>query len=209
MKRKIIEIDQEKCNGCGLCVSACHEGAIQLKDGKAYLRDDQYCDGLGDCLPHCPTDAIKIIVRQASEFNEELVKSEMKNEVHLFSKESGLAQWPVQLRLISSTSNFLDKSHLLIAADCTAYAYRNFHKDFMPGRITVIGCPKLDPYVYEAKFTEILEYNDIKSITLVRMHVPCCSKLERALENALAKQSKAIPYSIRIISNKGEVIKCI
>lgn len=203
MIRNIIEIDQDKCNGCGLCVKACHEGAIQMINQKACLVRDDYCDGLGDCLPHCPMDAIKIIKKEAKEFNQMALESNKKLNRNIMS----LQQWPCQLKLVSSEAVFLKNAHLLIAADCCAYAYADFHKDFMNKRITLIGCPKLDNIDYSVKIKEILINNDIKSITLVRMEVPCCKKIEVFIKNALVECQKNIHFSTRIISTSGKVVE--
>lgn len=206
MIRKIVSIDKEKCNGCGLCVIGCHENAIKIIDGKAELVKDDYCDGLGDCLPHCPKDAISIIEREARAYDIDAVINE--NNVTFHHQESSLKQWPCQIKLVSSNAQFLANCHLLIVADCVAYSYANFHKDFMNKRVTLIGCPKLDNTDYSERFTSILKYNNIKSVTLVKMGVPCCSGLEKMLQKALASCGKNIPYSVRVISVKGEVLTC-
>lgn len=222
MKRKIIQIEEEKCTGCGLCASACHEGAIQMVDGKARLIKDDYCDGLGDCLPHCPVDAISIIEREATPYDEEAVKRHMSEKCEdschtvsckgLPSQERSasmtteLRQWPVQIKLAPVSAPYFDNSHLLIAADCTAYAYAKFHHEFMRKRITLIGCPKLDGVDYSEKLTEIIKANSIQSITLVRMEVPCCRGIENALIKALKESKKNIHCSVRVISIKGRVI---
>jgi len=242
MKRKIVHINEEKCNGCGLCVNACHEGAIQIIDGKAKLVSDEYCDGLGNCLPECPTGAITIIEREAAPFDEEAVKKRMeeakkeqpkpffgcpgsmakKIERKTTSKpqatkeqqsedvemKSELRQWPVQLNLINSRAEYFDGADLLVAADCTAYAYANFHKDFIKGRITVIGCPKLDDVnYYVEKLTDILMSHDIKSITVVRMEVPCCGGITNAVKSAMLKSGVIVPYREVIITTDGEAIE--
>jgi ferredoxin len=243
MKRKIVEIDQEKCNGCGLCVEACHEGAIELRDGKAVLVSDEYCDGLGDCLPECPVGAISIIEREAAEYNHELVlkrmeererkkkahahaggcpgqramqierstgKSEIKEEQDNNGNReafSELNQWPVQLNLINPNASYLDGADLLIAADCCAYAYGNFHRDFIKGRVTVIGCPKLDDNEYYAeKLTEIFSQNDIRSITVTRTEVPCCGGIVHAVRTAMLNAQKIVPYREVIIGIDGRTV---
>lgn len=251
MKRNIISIDEKKCNGCGLCVTACHEGAIELVDGKARLVSDQYCDGLGDCLPACPTDAIKIIEREASEYNEEAVQermTEMKKKkedtkpmpcgcpgtmAKMIKREnietrsddeknsvkenvrgteikniSELRQWPVQIKLINPKSAFLENADLLIAADCTAYAYADFHKNFIKNHITMIGCPKLDDNeYYKEKIAEILRNNNIRSIKVVRMSVPCCTGIVNSVKRAMLESNIIVPYSEVIIDTEGNVIK--
>ena len=197
MIRRIIEIDREKCNGCGACVRACHEGAIALVDGKAQLMRDDYCDGMGDCLPNCPADAIRFVEREALAYDEAAVKANMakkKTSVSVSTLKAGSADrhgsrvsnWPVQLKLTPVKSKYFDGAHLLIAADCTAYAYGSFHEDFIDGRTLLIGCSKLDAVDYAEKLGEILAANDIKSVTLTRMQVPCCGGLEMALGRALA-----------------------
>jgi ferredoxin len=241
MIRKIVNIDKEKCNGCGLCIDACHEGAIELIDGKAELISDEYCDGLGDCLPECPTGAIEIIERESKAYNEDLVMKKKReankedlpcgcpgtaaktikrmsskinvNRKNLQSAESfdnvtsELQQWPVQLKLINTRAPYLKGADLLVAADCTAYAYGNFHKEFIKGRITVIGCPKLDDIAYyEDKITEIIANNNLKSITVVRMEVPCCGGIVAAIKNAMLKSQIIIPYREVVISTDGRII---
>lgn len=243
MIRKIIHIDENKCNGCGLCATACHEGAIEMVNGKAKLISDEYCDGLGDCLPECPTGAITMIEREAKEYNEELVQKtieEKKSKENLYEKlpcgcpgtaaksinrinlpkkenlnkvniktevNSQLMQWPVQLNLINTKAPYLNNCNLLIAADCTAYAYGNFHNDFIKDHVTVIGCPKLDDNkYYEEKLSEILKLNDIKSITVVRMEVPCCGGIVSATKNAMLKSETIVPYREVIISTDGRIL---
>lgn len=234
MKRKIVEINQEKCNGCGLCAKACHEGAIQMIDGKAQLISDEYCDGLGDCLPACPVDAIKIIEREAAAYDEELVKAKMemakkpmpcgcpgtaerkierkavtvkKEETSSSTETSELRQWPVQLKLVNTKAGFLDNADLLVAADCSAYAYAGFHKDFIKDHVTVIGCPKLDDNkYYEEKLAEILKNNNIKSLTVVRMEVPCCGGIVSAVKNAMLNAQVIVPYKEITISTDGSII---
>jgi len=201
MLRKIIKIDTEKCNGCGLCVSACHEGAIGLKDGKAVLLRDDYCDGLGNCLPVCPTGAISFEQRDALEYNEAEAKKNMagKNAV------SQLNQWPVQIKLVPVNAAYFENANLLVAADCTAYAYGNFHNDFMKNKITLVGCPKLDEGDYSEKLTAILKANSIKSVTVIRMEVPCCGGIENAVKIALKNCGKLIPWQAVTITTDGQI----
>ena len=217
MIRRIIEIDREKCNGCGACVRACHEGAIALVDGKAQLMRDDYCDGMGDCLPNCPTDAIRFVEREALAYDEAAVKANMakkKTSVSVSSLKAGSADrhgsrvsnWPVQLKLTPVKSKYFDGAHLLIAADCTAYAYGSFHEDFIDGRTLLIGCSKLDAVDYAEKLGEILAANDIKSVTLTRMQVPCCGGLEMALGRALAACGKHIQFKVVTFSNDGRIL---
>ena len=237
MIRKIIRIDEEKCNGCGLCAEACHEGAIDIVDGKAKLMRENFCDGFGDCLPNCPAGAISFEEREAPAYDEAAVKqaqeakkmSDMKHEhheggcpgskimqfahsetgnapFHAAKQVSRLAQWPCQIRLVPAQAPFLKGAKLLIAADCTAYAYAGMHEDFMRGRITLIGCPKLDAVDYSEKLTAIIRDNDIKSVTIVRMEVPCCGGLQRAAENALKESGKFIPWQVVTISRDGRIL---
>ena len=237
MIRKIIRIDEEKCNGCGLCAEACHEGAIDLIDGKAKLVRENFCDGFGDCLPNCPTGAISFEEREAPAYDEAAVKKAqeakktngVKHEHHeggcpgsrmmqFARSETGnisasaakplsrLAQWPCQIKLVPVQAPFFDGAKLLIAADCTAYAYANMHEDFMRGKVTVIGCPKLDAVDYTDKLTEIIRDNDIRSVTIVRMEVPCCGGLQRAAENALRSSGKFIPWQVVTISRDGNIL---
>ena len=215
MKRRIIRIDEEKCNGCGLCAEACHEGAIGIVDGKAKLMREDFCDGFGDCLPNCPTGAISFEEREAPEYDETAVKEakekKMMNEtenspVSAVKPTSRLAQWPCQIKLVPTQAPFFDGAKLLIAADCTAYAYANMHEDFMKGKVTIIGCPKLDGVDYTDKLTEIIRNNDIKSVTIVRMEVPCCGGLQRAAENALKNSGKFIPWQVVTISRDGKIL---
>jgi ferredoxin len=201
MKRKIIEIDEGKCNGCGLCAEACHEGAIGIVDGKAKLLRDDYCDGLGNCLPVCPTGAIAFVEREAAAYNEEEVK---KKEVKK-NGESELRQWPVQIKLVPVGAPYFDGANLLVAADCAAYARAGFHGEYMRGRITLIGCPKLDGVDYSEKLTEILANNDIKSLTVVRMEVPCCGGIEQAAVTALKNSGKFIPWQVVTLTTDGNV----
>ena len=203
MKRKIIEIDESKCNGCGACAQACHEGAIGMVNGKAKLLRDDFCDGFGDCLPQCPTGAITFIEREAAAYDEKAVAAAKQSQ----DSPSQLAQWPCQIRLVPPNAPFFAGAELLIAADCTAYAYANFHQDFMRGRVTIVGCPKLDPIDYSEKLTEILRLNDIRSVTLVRMEVPCCGGLEHAAQLALRASGKRIPWQVVTISRTGEVLE--
>ncbi|WBW98420.1 ATP-binding protein [Oceanirhabdus sp. W0125-5] len=275
--RKIVEINEEKCNGCGLCVTACHEGAIEMIDGKAKLIKDDYCDGLGDCLPACPTDAIKIIEREAAEYDEEAVEKRMqemkemkkkaeekkhghnhgtggcscqgsmaktitrdKKDIKSLINEQGilnvtanglnnggfvkpamtvtprvnteidkaqLMQWPVQIKLVNVNAPYFDNADLLIAADCTAYAYANFHRDFIKGRITLIGCPKLDDNeFYKNKLAEIIKYNNIKSIKVVRMSVPCCRGIVESVKGAILQAGTIVPYEEVTIDTEGNIV---
>ncbi len=197
MIRKIITIDKDKCNGCGLCARACHEGAIGIIDGKATLLREDYCDGLGDCLPACPTDAISFEEREALAYDEEAVHTSM----------SKLKHWPVQLKLVAPNAPYFKGADLLIAADCSAYSYGNFHNDFMKGKVTLIGCPKLDAIDYSEKLTQIIATNDIQSITLVRMEVPCCGGLENALRKATLTSRKKLPLTTVVLSSEGRIIK--
>lgn len=217
MIRRIIEIDREKCNGCGACVRACHEGAIALVDGKAQLMRDDYCDGMGDCLPNCPADAIRFVEREALAYDEAAVKANMakkKTSVSVSTLKAGSADrhgsrvsnWPVQLKLTPVKSKYFDGAHLLIAADCTAYAYGSFHKDFIDGRTLLIGCPKLDAVDYAEKLGEILYANDVRSVTLVRMQVPCCGGLELAAKRAIAASGKGIPLSVVTVASDGRLL---
>lgn len=200
MVRKIIKINEELCNGCSLCVNACHEGAIGLVNGKAKLLRDDYCDGLGNCLPVCPTGAISFEEREADPFNEDAVMA--NTAIH----ESELGQWPVQIKLVAPNAAFFQGSHLLIAADCTAYAYANFHQQFMKDKITLIGCPKLDEGNYAEKLRTIFESNDIRSITVVRMEVPCCGGIVYAVQEALRASGKNIPSNVMTVSIQGQLI---
>ena len=217
MIRRIIEIDREKCNGCGACVRACHEGAIALVDGKAQLMRDDYCDGMGDCLPNCPADAIRFVEREALAYDEAAVKANMakkKTSVSVSSLKAGSADrhgsrvsnWPVQLKLTPVKSKYFDGAHLLIAADCTAYAYGSFHEDFIDGRTLLIGCSKLDAVDYAEKLGEILYANDVRSVTLVRMQVPCCGGLELAAKRAIAASGKDIPLSVVTVASDGRLL---
>ena len=237
MKRKIIEIDKDKCNGCGACAKACHEKAIQMINGKATLVRDDYCDGLGDCLPACPTDAISFVVREAAAYDEAAVienkrkleaEENAKPKVHVcpglaakrlnnpgcdyngdipsVQSVSRLAQWPVQIKLAPTNAPYFNKANLLIAADCTAYAYAAFHEKFMKGHVTLIGCPKLDSIDYSEKLTEILINNEITNIDVVRMQVPCCGGIELAVKKAIANSNKDIPCHITTLSLDGQIL---
>lgn len=229
MIRRIIEIDKEKCNGCGLCANACHEGAIGMVDGKATLLRDDYCDGLGDCLPVCPTNAITFVEREAAAYDEAAVAQHMQQKKESAcscpgsqsrtlqaascttataspSMTSQLRQWPVQIKLAPIQAPYFDGAKLLIAADCTAYAYANFHNDFIQGKITLVGCPKLDMVDYSEKLTEILKQNDIQSLTVVRMEVPCCGGIEMAVKKALQNSGKFIPWQVVTISTDGRIL---
>ena len=199
MIRQIIHIDEEKCNGCGLCANACHENALAIVDGKAKLIRDDYCDGMGDCLPNCPTDAITFETREAAAYDEAAVEAN-KN------KKTQLNNWPVQLKLAPTTSPYFNGAKLLVAADCTAYAYAKFHQDFIRGKVTLIGCPKLDAINYAEKLTEIIRDNDIQSVTIVRMEVPCCGGLEMAVRNAIQNSGKFLPWQVVTISTTGEIL---
>ncbi|MBQ7965069.1 MAG: 4Fe-4S binding protein [Ruminococcus sp.] len=235
MLRKIIKIDEEKCNGCGLCAAACHEGAIGMVDGKAKLLRDDYCDGLGDCLPACPTEAISFEVREAAAYDEAAVKAnQAKNAINsvphqlpcgcpgtnskVLKREavdvpdftvvsSRLNQWPVQIKLVPVNAPYFDNADLLIAADCTAFAYGNFHNDFIKNRITLIGCPKLDEGDYAEKLTQIISTNNIKSVHVVRMEVPCCGGIENAVKQALMNSGKFIPWGVTTISTDGKIVE--
>lgn len=246
MIRKIVNIDERKCNGCGLCADACHEGAIELIDGKAKLISDEYCDGLGDCLPECPTGAITIVERESKAYDDEAVKKRMEEKKKAESSkipcgcpgtaarkierkivkgdikkvkhddvqavnndiQSELMQWPVQLNLINVAAPYLKGANLLVAADCTAYAYANFHRDFIKDHITVIGCPKLDNVeYYKEKLAEIIKNNDIKSITVVRMEVPCCGGIVAAVKAAMLEAKVIVPYREVTVGTDGNILK--
>ena len=243
MVRRIIKIDQEKCNGCGACAEACHEGAIGMVDGKATLLRDDYCDGLGDCLPTCPTGAITFVEREAAAYDEAAVQAHMlaKKAVALKGSapvvrsgcsggcpgvaaqtmqssaaeevsavadlpQSRLMQWPVQIKLLPVEAPFYDGAKLLIAADCTAFSRADFHERFMKGRITVIGCPKLDMVDYSEKLTEIIRRNNIREVTVVRMEVPCCGGIRKAVETALQTSGKFIPWQVVTLSRNGAIL---
>lgn len=201
MKRRIIEIDEEKCTGCGLCADACHEGAIGMVDGKAKLLRDDYCDGLGDCLPTCPTGAIRFVEREAAAYDEAAVKANMAKK----HTRSHLQNFPVQIKLAPVNAPYFHGAKLLIAADCTAYAYARFHEDFIRGKVTLVGCPKLDGVDYSEKLAEILQNNDIQSITVARMTVPCCGGLEFAVKKALQQSGKIIPWQVVTIAPDGSI----
>ena len=197
MIRKIIERNEEKCNGCGLCAKACHENAIGMVNGKAKLLRDDYCDGLGDCLPTCPTGAITFVEREAAAYDEAAVEA---------NKRKKNRQWPIQIQLTPVNAPYFDGADLLIAADCTAFAYANFAKEIQKGKITLIGCPKLDPVDYSEKLTAILEQNDVKSVTIIRMEVPCCGGIQNAAVTAMKKSGKFIPWQVLTVSVEGEVL---
>lgn len=236
MIRKIIRIDEEKCNGCGVCVNACHEGAIGMVDGKAKLLREDYCDGLGDCLPQCPTGAISFEEREAAAYDEIAVKENQKkmklkigggcpgSKIRQMNRKvitpnqegenetsanmvSELQNWPVQIKLAPVNAPYFDGAKLLIAADCTAYAYASFHQEFIKGKITLIGCPKLDEVDYSEKLTQIIAHNDIQSVTIVRMEVPCCGGLEMAARRALQDSGKFIPWQVVTIGIDGEKVE--
>jgi NAD-dependent dihydropyrimidine dehydrogenase PreA subunit len=208
MIRKIITINEAKCNGCGLCVNACHEGAIGLVDGKAKLLHEHYCDGLGDCLPACPMDAISFEMREAPAYDEAavLAAKAKKEQPITVSVPSRLQNFPVQLKLVAPNAPWLADADLLIAADCTAYAYGNFHQDFMRGKTVLIGCPKLDAVDYAVKLGAIFAYQNIKSVTVTRMQVPCCGGLEFAVRRAIEGSGKQIPLQVVTISPDGEIL---
>lgn len=209
MIRKIIEINEEKCNGCGVCATACHEGAIGMINGKAKLLRDDYCDGLGDCLPTCPTGAISFVEREAAAYDEKAVQENQAKNCEAAATHiafSQLAQWPCQIRLVPLQAPYFQDAKLLIAADCTAYAYANMHEEFMKGHVTLIGCPKLDPINYSEKLTEIIRNNDIKEVTIVRMEVPCCGGLEQAAKTALQNSGKFLPWRVVTISVDGKLL---
>lgn len=233
MKRNIIKIDEDRCNGCGLCAQACHEGAIAMVDGKAKLLRDDYCDGLGNCLPVCPTGAISFEEREALGYDEAAVKAEQAKKqaaacsrpgcpgtmakalnqkanipavVKEEPKQSELLQWPVQIKLVPVNAPYFDGAKLLIAADCTAFAYADFHSKFMHNHVTLIGCPKLDSGDYSEKLTAILKNNDIKSVKVVRMEVPCCGGIEYAVKQALNNSGKQIPWQVVVVSIDGTII---
>ena len=206
MIRKIITIDREKCDGCGLCASACHENAIGIVDGKATLLREDYCDGLGDCLPACPQNAISFEEREAAAYDHAAVLLAKQAVSDTPSVPGRLGNFPIQIKLAPINAPYFEGADLLIAADCTAYCYGDFHKDFIAGRVTLIGCPKLDGVDYSQKLTQIFENNNIRSVTVVRMIVPCCGGLPFAVKNALENSGKEIPLSIITIDPKGQII---
>lgn len=201
MIRKIIKIDEEKCNGCGACATACHEGAIEMIGGKAKLVRENYCDGLGDCLPACPTGAISFEEREAPAYDEKAVLAS-KN-----IKDKKLSNWPIQIKLTPVEASYFDEAKLLIAADCTAFACSSMHEAIINGKVTLIGCPKLDMIDYTEKLTEIILRNNIKSVEIVRMEVPCCRGMETAVKQALQNSGKFIPWKISIISIDGRIME--
>lgn len=234
MKRKIVHIDEDKCTGCGLCVNSCHEGALQMVNGKARLVSDSYCDGLGACLPACPAGAITVEEREAEAFDEEAVKKQGHGQptpalacgcpgthAHAIERprpaapavfqpvvaESQLRQWPCQIQLVPVNAPYFDGAHLLVAADCTAYAYANIHSEFMRNKVTLIGCPKLDEADYAGKLTEILKAHDIQSVTVLRMEVPCCGGIVQAVKQALVNSGKMIPWRVITISTDGAILE--
>lgn len=207
MLRKIIKIDEEKCIGCGLCANACHEGAIGMVNGKAKLLSDDYCDGLGNCLPACPVNAITVEEREAVAYNKEVAPKRANTASAPVANMTELRQWPVQIKLVDTHAKFFDGADLLIAADCSAYAYGNFHNDFMKSKVTLIGCPKLDDGSYSVKLTEILTDNNIRSVTVVRMEVPCCAGLENEVKIALKNCAKLIPWQVVTITLDGGISK--
>lgn len=209
MIRKIIKIDENQCNGCGLCAAACHEGAIGMVNGRARLLRDDYCDGLGDCLPACPTGAITFEEREAAAYDEAAVKARMAKagKVPAADSRSELMQWPVQIKLVPVNAPYFDHAHLLISADCAAYAYAGFHGRFMRNKVTLIGCPKLDEGDYSEKLTAILAQNNIKSVTVVRMEVPCCGGIQNAVTTALKNSGKMIPWQVFTISTDGNILE--
>lgn len=232
MIRKIIQIEEEKCNGCGACAAACHEGAIAMVDGKARLMRDDYCDGLGDCLPSCPTGAITFVEREAAAYDESAVQAAKarkqtalpcgcpgtaaKSIERKKTPQNGaplpqpagsqLQQWPVQIKLVPENAPWFDGARLLVAADCTAYAYANFHQEFISGHITLVGCPKLDGVDYAGKLTRILRTHDIRSVMVVRMEVPCCGGIEQAVKKALQESGKLLPWQVVTLSTDGRIL---
>jgi Pyruvate/2-oxoacid:ferredoxin oxidoreductase delta subunit len=245
MKRKIVSIDESRCNGCGLCVTACHEGAIQLIDGKAKLISDSYCDGLGDCLPACPVDAIQIVEREAADYDEAAVAARQAAASLAAARSAAAAKpplpcgcpgqmaksiapkpaaapapdapaaapvaqlgnWPVQIKLVNPRAPYLQNAALLVAADCTAFAYADIHRKFMRNKVTLIGCPKLDEGDYAEKLSAILQTNEIKSVTVLRMEVPCCGGIASAVQRALQASGKTIPWQVVTISTEGQILE--
>ncbi len=230
MLRKIIKIDEDKCNGCGACAAACHEGAIEMIDGKARLTREDYCDGLGDCLPACPTNAISFEMREAPAYDEAAVQRNKQQKpgaplpcgcpgtrsrairrpaapARTAAVASQLSQWPVQIKLVPVNAPYFDEANLLIAADCTAFAYGNFHNEFIRNHVTLIGCPKLDEGDYAEKLTQIIANNNVKSVTIVRMEVPCCGGIENAAKRALQASGKFIPWRVVTISTDGTILE--
>ena len=209
MIRKIIHIDEEKCNGCGVCALSCHEGAIEMIDGKAKLVRENFCDGFGDCLPGCPTGAITFEEREAPAYDEEAVNRAKREKAESASTdmEPRLMNWPVQIKLAPIQAPYFEDAKLLIAADCAAYAYANFHAEFIRDKVTIIGCPKLDSVDYSEKLTEIIRCNDIRSITIVRMEVPCCGGIEMAAKKALQASGKFLPWQVVTISIDGKILE--
>ncbi len=236
MIRKIIHIDEEKCNGCGLCADACHEGAIEVIGGKAKLTRDDHCDGLGDCLPSCPTGAITFEEREAAAYDEEAVRAHRQEQsqtadpgfsgcpgtraralgrdappradvpVREAKRQSALMQWPTQIRLMPVRAPYYDGAKLLVAADCSAFACASLHEDLMRGHVTVIGCPKLDDVDHSEKLTQIIAGNDIREVTIVRMEVPCCGGLENAAKKAIQASGKFLPWRVVVLSVDGKVL---
>ena len=232
MIRKIIKINEEKCNGCGACSAACHEGAIEMIDGKAKLTREDYCDGLGDCLPACPTNAITFEDREAPAYDEAavlaakekksaaplpcgcpgtqskaIIRENIEQSAPSAAINNQLRQWPVQIKLVPVNAPYFDGANLLVAADCTAYAYGNFHNEFIRNRITLIGCPKLDEGDYTDKLTAIIKNNDIRSVTVVRMEVPCCGGIENAVKRALMASGKFIPWRVVTVTTDGRLVE--
>ena len=232
MIRRIVQIEEEKCNGCGACAAACHEGAIAMVDGKARLMRDDYCDGLGDCLPSCPTGAITFVEREAAAYDESAVQAAKarkqtalpcgcpgtaaKSIERKKTPQNGaplpqpagsqLQQWPVQIKLVPENAPWFDGARLLVAADCTAYSYANFHQEFISGHITLVGCPKLDGVDYAGKLTRILRTHDIRSVMVVRMEVPCCGGIEQAVKKALQESGKFLPWQVVTLSTDGRIL---
>ncbi len=232
MIRRVIQIDKDKCDGCGICAEACHEGAIGIVNGKACLLRDDYCDGLGDCLPACPRKAISFVEREAAAYDEAAVEKNKREKAvqnksaspcgcagsapkvmqplsstgNMCTGVSQLSQWPVQIKLVPVSASYFQNSRLLVAADCTAYAYASFHNDFIKGRVTLIGCPKLDGIDYSEKLCEILSAGSIQDITVVRMEVPCCGGIEAAVKNAVSRSGRNIAVNVITISTDGRIL---